>query len=192
MMHILYIILSLVCVTAFGVTPAEFNKIRSLAEKGDSEAQCKLAEFYDWGDHVTLNEQEAVRWYMKAAEQGYARAQTNIADRYYLGNRGLPQDYKEAVKWYRKSAVQGSDWALVRLALCYQNGFGVPVNYIEAYAYLNVGSAIDKVFSGRRDSLAQEMTPTQIEAGQKRSMELQTEIDSRKASKEKKWWEFWR
>jgi len=190
-MRIVFIILSLVCVSAFGVTPAEFNKIRSLAEKGDPEAQCKLGEFYDLGNHVTLDEQEAVKWYLKAAEQGYAPAQTNIADRYY-GSRGLPQNYKEAIKWYRKSAVQGSDWALVRLALCYQNGFGVPVNYIEAYAYLNVGSAIDKVFSGRRDSLAKIMTPSQIEAGQKRSMELQAEIDSRKASKEKKWWEFWR
>ena len=192
-MRILTIILFLVCVTAFGVTPAEFNKIRSLAEKGDSEAQCKLAEFYDWGDHVTLNEQEAVKWYMKAAEQGYARAQTNIADRYYLGNRGLPEDYKEAVKWYRRASEQGSDWALARLGLCYERGWGIPVNFVEAYACFNVAGTNDKTFAAWRDSIAKEkMTPSQIEAGQKRSIELKAKIDSRKASKEKKWWQFWR
>ncbi len=191
-MRILFIILSLVCVSAFGVTPSEFNEIRSLAEKGDPEAQYKLGEFYDWGDYVTFNQDEAIKWYLKAADQGYETAQTIIADRYMLGTRGLSKNYNEAVKWYLKSAVHGSAWALARLGSCYEHGLGVPVNDVEAYAYLNVASAIDNWYSYRRNSIAKKMTPSQIEAGQKRSLELQAQIDSRKASNEKKLWEFWR
>ena len=49
---------------------------------------------------------EAVRLYRLSAEQGDAKAQFNLGNRYYNG-QGVPQDYKEAVKWYRLSAEQG-------------------------------------------------------------------------------------
>ncbi len=191
-MRILFIILSLVCLSAFAeITPEQFEKTKELAEKGDPEAQCNLGEWLDMAyerDHDTFNQDQAVKWYLKAAEQGYARAQANIGDRYYMGNRGLPEDDKEAVKWYRRASEQGSAWALARLGLCYERGRGVPKNYVEAYACFNVAGANDvgannKIFAAWRDSLAKIMTPSQIEAGQKRSLELslelQAKIDSR-------------
>jgi len=48
---------------------------------------------------------EAVNWYRKAAEQGYAEAQYILGNRYCEGN-GLKRDYAEAVKWLRKAAEQ--------------------------------------------------------------------------------------
>ena len=52
------------------------------------------------------NYAEAIKWYRKAAEQGYAIAQNNLGDCYYYGN-GVERDCVEAIKWYRKAAEQG-------------------------------------------------------------------------------------
>jgi len=49
---------------------------------------------------------EAVVWYRKAADQGYADGQFNLGLMYRTG-RGVPQDDVEAVVWCRKAADQG-------------------------------------------------------------------------------------
>jgi len=46
---------------------------------------------------------EAVKWTRKAAEQGYAKAQNCLGEKYYNGDR-ITHDYSEAVKWFRKAA----------------------------------------------------------------------------------------
>jgi TPR repeat protein len=58
---------------------------------------------------------EAVKWFRLSAEQGYAKAQYNLALMYANG-QGVSQDYKEAVKWYRLSAEQGNADAQIILA----------------------------------------------------------------------------
>ncbi len=55
----------------------------------------------------------AVKWFRKAAEQGYARAQFNLGWMYDNG-RGVSKDESEAVKWYRKAAEQGHACAQFR------------------------------------------------------------------------------
>jgi uncharacterized protein len=55
------------------------------------------------GQGVRQNYAEAVKWYRKAAEQGYAWAQYNLGFMYFHG-QGVPQDYAEAAKWGRKAA----------------------------------------------------------------------------------------
>ena len=67
---------------------------------------------------------EAVKWYRKSAEQGYAYAQDNLGVCYENG-QGVKQDYAEAVKWYRKAAEQGDADAQNNLGVCYRNGQGV-------------------------------------------------------------------
>ncbi len=46
---------------------------------------------------------EAVRWYRRAAEQGYASAQFNLGLMYGNG-QGVLQDYVQAHKWYNLAA----------------------------------------------------------------------------------------
>ena len=75
-------------------------------EGGDKVAQCNLGLMYYNGNGLPQDYKEAVKWYTKAAEQGYADAQFNLALMYDNG-QGVPKDYKEAVKWYTKSAEQG-------------------------------------------------------------------------------------
>ena len=62
------------------------------------------------------DEREAVEWYRKAAEQGYAQAQFNLGECLRDG-RGIAKGEKEAVEWYRKAAVQGHSQAQYNLGV---------------------------------------------------------------------------
>ncbi len=56
---------------------------------------------YDRGDYDT-----ALKELRPLAEQGHAKAQSNLGGMYALG-KGVPQDYTEAVKWFRLAAANG-------------------------------------------------------------------------------------
>lgn len=99
--------------------------------QNDSWAQAQIGLMYEKGKGVQKNYQETVRWYRKAAEQGYATAQSSLGYMYYNGN-GVKQDYQEAVRWYRKAAEQGDATAQSNLGNCYYNGLGVQKDEQEA------------------------------------------------------------
>ena len=61
---------------------------------------------YSDGNGVPQNYEKAAFWYRKAAEQGHADAQNNLAARYATGT-GVAKDLAEALKWYRAAAAQG-------------------------------------------------------------------------------------
>ena len=90
---------------------APVDTLASQAEKGDVQAQHNLA--------FQLEQQkkydEAIKWYTRAAEQGYGASEMNLAQMYEKGI-GVKQDLAEAKKWYRKSMERGSGEALYRLA----------------------------------------------------------------------------
>ena len=94
----------------------------------ETPEQCydKAEEYYD-----AKNYTEAVKWYRKAADQGYADAQCNLG---YMYNQGLgvTKSSAEAVKWYRKAAEQGSITAQCNMGYMYEQGLGVSQNYSEA------------------------------------------------------------
>ncbi|MBE6293239.1 MAG: tetratricopeptide repeat protein [Bacteroidales bacterium] len=77
------------------------------------------------------NYEEAVKWYLEAAEQGHAKAQYNLGVCYYNGD-GVQQSYVKAAKWYRKAAEQGNMYAQYNLGVCYANGEGVEQSKSEA------------------------------------------------------------
>jgi hypothetical protein len=66
---------------------------------------------YAQGRGVPQDYAEAVQWYRKAAEQGLAEAQNNLAGMYF-GGRGVPQDYVAAHLWFNLSAAQGNEIAV--------------------------------------------------------------------------------
>ena len=66
---------------------------------GDADAQFDLGTMYE-------DDQQAVLWYRKAAEQGHAVAQYHLGTMYDRGE-GVDEDYQQAVLWYRKAAEQG-------------------------------------------------------------------------------------
>ncbi|MEO5354833.1 MAG: SEL1-like repeat protein [Magnetococcus sp. XQGC-1] len=52
--------------------------IRNLAEQGDADAQFKLGFMYASGLAIPKDEQEAIRWFSKSAEQGNAGAEFQL------------------------------------------------------------------------------------------------------------------
>ena len=101
----------------------KWEKYRIRAERGESEAQYKIAVRYATGDGAERDDAKAVYWYRLAAEQGYAPAQNALGNCYAYG-RGAEQDDAQAFYWYRLAAAQGSAAAQNALGNCYAKGLG--------------------------------------------------------------------
>ena len=84
-----------------------FEEVKAKAAGGDADSAYQLGLRYYNGDGVRKDLAEAAKWFRKAAEQGFAPAQSDLGRSYHNGE-GVPQDFAEAVKWYRKAADQ--DW----------------------------------------------------------------------------------
>lgn len=76
---------------------------QACADQGDKVAQNYLGEIYvrSWGT-VKPDFSHAAEWFRKAAEQGYSRAQKNLAILYEQG-LGVPNDPEAALKLYRQA-----------------------------------------------------------------------------------------
>lgn len=126
-----------------------------------------------YADGVTVpaeNDTQAVRWYTRAAEQGYAPSHNG---------EGVLQDYTRAVQWFTRAAEQEIPGAQINLGLMYANGEGVRQDNIQAYAWANLASVSglpDAVTL--RDETAQRLSSAQLADAQQLSSELATRIQS--------------
>ncbi|MCG3771701.1 MAG: Secretory immunoglobulin A-binding protein EsiB [Nitrosomonadaceae bacterium] len=151
---------------------------------------------YRYGHGIPQDHVEAVRLYLKAADQGHAPAQYTLGNMYDDG-LGVTQDkpqmlhwYRkaadqghviaqyelgsrakgaEAVKWYRKAADQGHPNSQGQLLIMYLSGDGVARDLVQAYKWDALGGGDANGFI-RRDSdafFAKHMTPSQIAEAQK-------------------------
>ncbi|NBY43032.1 MAG: sel1 repeat family protein [Verrucomicrobia bacterium] len=149
---------------------------RKLAEQNNSLGQLSLGICYSNGEGVTKDPVEAVEWYRKSAEQENGLAQLCLGICYSNGE-GVTKNPVEAVKWYHKAAKQGYADALNNLGICYSKGIGVLKDPVEAYACFNIAGITSELGRKNRDKLEKEMTPSQREAGLKRSKELGAQIE---------------
>ena len=101
------------------------NAYRTTAERGDIDAQNRLASMYARGQAVARDDAQAVFWWRKAAEQGHADAQYNLA-RMLLNGMGAAQDDIMAAQWVRRAAEQGHAGAEAGLGNLYLIGRGMP------------------------------------------------------------------
>jgi hypothetical protein len=105
------------------------------SEAGFAEAARELGEFHASGRFgLEENMAEAARWYRRAAEQGDAKAQFQLACQLFYGD-GVEQRQDEAVEWYRRAAEQEHAEAQWRLAECYEVGWGVDSDEEQARAW---------------------------------------------------------
>ena len=65
-----------------------------------------------------------MRWFRKAADQGFAPAQYNLG-LIYANGRGVPVDYAEAFKWFTGAADKEFALAQSKIGIMYQSGYGV-------------------------------------------------------------------
>lgn len=103
--------------------------------RDDPEMQTKIGNRYKTGEGVDKNYETAVSWYRKAADQGFAGAQNNLAVMYEKG-LGVPKDDFEAAKWYRRAAEKQESHAQHSLGIMYRDGRGVPQDYEKAVHWI--------------------------------------------------------
>jgi TPR repeat protein len=102
----------------------------------DPKIQTKIGNRYKTGEGVVKNYEEAVNWYRKAAEQGFAGAQNNLAVMYEMG-LGVPKDDSEAAKWFQRAAEKHEAHAQHSLGIMYRDGRGIPRDFKEAFKWLH-------------------------------------------------------
>jgi hypothetical protein len=102
------------------VLSPELNGVLAKAEAGDPLSQFRLGSAYDTGRGAPRDGKQAMRWYLAAAEQGYAEAQNSVGS-------GLQSEkrFAEALPWYERAAAQNHALATNNLAYLYDLGLGV-------------------------------------------------------------------
>ena len=124
---------------------------RRAAEKGNPEAQFKLAQNTRWSS-IGPDEKESLIWLEKAAEQGHTDAQIHLAGRYWRGERGANQDHEKAIYWFKKAAIHGSVGSQKALGDVYWN-HGESSAYGEAYYWYSIAASNGETFKGLKNPI---------------------------------------
>jgi hypothetical protein len=120
---------------------------------------------------------KSVPVFAKLAELGHPVAQRLMGIVYYFG-QGVPLDYRTSLSWFEKAANQGCFEAYAPTAQMYERGDGTIADPGKAYMWYNI--AVGMLPQGkerremveRRDAVAALLTPAQLEAAQKRSLQF--------------------
>ena len=109
-----------------------------LAKKGDAYSQMMMGIIYFNGHGTKKNENLAVSYYRKSAQNGYTEAQCRLG-MYLLGPKGaIVSSSKEGEKWLLEAAEKGHEEAQNFLALSYSTGLGLKKNEPQAYYWWTV------------------------------------------------------
>jgi hypothetical protein len=123
------------------LSPEQADKIIAAAKKGDAEAQMNFASMLFNGVHMAQNKEQAFKWLLKSAKQGWVESQLE-AGRIYthaFGYEGfLPKNYKKGFKWLLRAAEQGDAEAQARVGVLYVEGTGVKRDYVAAYKWFKI------------------------------------------------------
>lgn len=80
-----------------------------------------------------------IKQLMREAEKGSIKAQTELANSYYVGI-GVPKNIPEAIKWWRKAADQGDGSAYSILGTLHYQGIGMAKDSAEAIRMWHKGA----------------------------------------------------
>ena len=81
-----------------GLLKSNWIKVQERAESGDASAQFYVGWVYAGSSNSQVSKAQAVVWYRKAAEQGYAEAQTCLGAM-LIDGEGVPKDLSEGYAW---------------------------------------------------------------------------------------------
>jgi len=102
--------------------------LRLRATQGDRVAQFSLGAIQYYGSPDTT---QAIEWFRKAAEHGYAPAEYQMGQLYDFGF-GVTQNDRDALGWYRKAADHGSTPAQRAVGDFYRRGRALTADPVEA------------------------------------------------------------
>ena len=92
-----------------------------------------LSFLYKDGKGVQKDMDKYFEVLQKAAKQGLASAQFNLAADYHFGRNGVSEDFGMAYYWYQQASNQGLAVASRRIGWMYDKGEGFEQNYEKAF-----------------------------------------------------------
>lgn len=102
------------------------------------------ARRYYLGNWVDKDYKKALNLFLKAAEKGYADAESgifSIVDLY--ANGSITGDYEQAIQWCLKAAEKGDEFAMFYMGLCYEKGLCVERDLSQALTWYNKAAEKD-------------------------------------------------
>lgn len=122
----------------------EFERLRKIAENGDTMAMVKLGLKYRMGISGIIQDDElGFYWYKKAHDSGCIRGTAAVGYCFLEGN-GVAQSLTQGVKYLTLAADNGSDFAAYVLGLAMANGcYGLSVNKVDAIHWLKSALQVD-------------------------------------------------
>ena len=114
------------------------NKKRHVSNtEGVLAGQYKAGKIYENGEEgVKKDDEQAVKFYHKAAVRNHSEAQLALG-RMYAKGQGIKKDDGQAVRWYRRAAQRGNAEAAYYLYLRYRDGRGVKKNAKTAQTFFD-------------------------------------------------------
>jgi TPR repeat protein len=155
--------------------------VEQLAKAGYPVAQLELGERCLAGIELPKDEGQALRWMKAASDQGYARAHHRFALFYdeVLKQHGDP---RVSSAYHLRAARAGEPNSQYVVGLRYLKGEGLPLDRIEAYAWLNLAAVHSLPAYKAREELAPGklggLTPDELAQARVRSLLLLEEIKS--------------
>lgn len=133
------------------------------AEKGDSEAEYRLAKIYIDGVSTARDFAAAARYLKPAAASGMALAQFEYATLFDNG-WGVEKSKALAAKWYLEAARRGVPAAMFNIAAMLENGEGLRGDVIGAFKwyFLAYENGLADIADLPLEALAERMTAAEI------------------------------
>lgn len=151
------------------------DEIKSLAEKGNADAELQMGLRHTsiaWG---VKDDKLAVQWFEKAAQHNQIEAQYRYGMA-LLEGRGAVQDYKTAFYWLEKAATKGHAQAQSALGEMYNAGIAVKGDAERAYLWFNLAAAQGEASAAAaRDIVVKLLTSDQITAMQQEASRISRE-----------------
>ncbi len=145
--------------------------MREAAEDGDVTAIYTLGILYAEGAGVRQDTSESYHWFDRAARQGNPEAQIELAFGLIRGDTGddltEAQRLENAIFWLRRAAETGNPVAENRLAHAYSQGYGVPLDPVEA-AYYHARAVAGGLADARLDAFVASLPDEQRQEAQDR------------------------
>jgi uncharacterized protein len=132
--------------------PTAVRLLEPMARAGHAVAQWRLGLLYYHGHGVRESDAAARQWFERAARQGLADAQFELANMVIYGLADVPageDPARTAAQWYFEAAMQGHAQAQYSLGILFLTGSGVLVSAEEALKWIGRAAA-----QGHADAMA--------------------------------------
>lgn len=174
-MRSIFLVLLLASSFFAGADDGQLAEIIEKANAGEPNYQNYLGSLYQFGEGVEQNNNAAISWYQKAADQGFPLAKVNLGYMYDEA-QGVEQDKEKAVSLYMEAAELGEPRGMLNLGEMYRKGDHVEQSNEKAYMWLDLARLFTQRSKDKQakwasraalDALKKNMSKQEIKNGKK-------------------------